>query len=137
MTAKQYLKQARTLDMEINAKDRELHQLKLKSLCVQSVAISERVQSSGSNSGNKIIDKIVDLQIEINTEIDKLVDLKIEIHNKINAVDNPLHRTVLTEYYTNAATWEQVAEIINYSERQARRIHVWALQSFRKATKMG
>lgn len=132
MTAKEYLKQAKTLDMEINAKVEELHQLKLKAACVQGVAITERVSSSRGNSSNKAIDRIVDLQNEINAEIDKLVSLKLEIRSKINHLKNPLHRVILIDYYINNKSWEKIAEDNNYSRRYIFKLHGYALNDFRK-----
>lgn len=136
LTAKEYLKQARTLDMEINCKQEELHQLRLKATCVQSVVISERVQSSHENASNQVIDKILDLQREINAEICKLVELKSEIRGKISAVDVTLFRVVLIDHYINGYTFEQIAEKLNYSWRQIMRIHGLALQDFRRCHKM-
>lgn len=132
MTAKEYLNQARTLDIEINTKLEELHQLKQKACCVQSVVISERVQSSNTNSSNKIIDKIVDLQNEINAEIDKLVDLKAEIRHKISKVNYTMLRVVLTEYYLNLKTWASIAEKYGYTERNIHYLHSCALKEFNK-----
>lgn len=132
MTAKEHLKQARTLDMEINTKLEEIHQLQLKASCAQSVAVSERVQSSRDNSSNTIIDKIVDMQNEINAEINKLVDLKAEIREKINQLSDERYIMVLTEYYLNCKTWEQVAEDNNFSRRHIFKLHGQALQAFRK-----
>lgn len=135
MTAKEYLKQARTIDMEINTKIEELHQLKLKASCVQSVAISERVKTSHENSSNKIIDEIVDLQNEINTEIDKLVDLKTEIRKNINKISDTRYVSILTNYYINRKTWEEIAEITKYDLRWVHRLHSRALKALEEATK--
>ena len=132
LTAKEYLNQARTLDIEINTKLEELHQLKQKACCVQSVVISERVQSSNTNSSNKIIDKIVDLQNEINAEIDKLVDLKAEIRHKIENVYNPIYISVLTNIYVNCLTLEKTAEVMGKSCRTIKIWHKRALQIFKK-----
>lgn len=136
MTAKEYLNQAKMLDIEINAKIEELHQLKIKAHCVQSVAISERVQGSNTNNSNKIIDKIVDLQNEINTEIDKLVDLKAEIREKIANVYNPKYISVLTHVYINYLTLEQTAEVMGKNCKTICRWHGQALQIFRKENNM-
>lgn len=136
MTAKEYLKQARTLDMEINAKVEELYQLRLKASCVQSVAMTERVQGSHSNSSNQIIDKIVDLQNEINKEIDNLVDLKEEIREKIKNVYNPVFVSVLIYRYINNFTLEQISEKMNKEYRTICRWHGEALQIFRKENSM-
>jgi DNA-directed RNA polymerase specialized sigma subunit len=132
LTAKEYLKQARMLDMEINCKQEELHQLRLKATCVQSVVISDRVQSSHENSSNQVIDKILDLQREINAEICKLVELKSEIRKKISAINSTMLRIVLTEYYLNIKTWAVIAEKYGYTERNIHYLHGCALKEFNK-----
>lgn len=136
MTAKEYLKQARKLNTAINTKVEELHQLKLKASCVQSMAITERVVSSHNNSGNKTIDKIVDLQNEINAEVDELVDLKAEIRAKIANVYNLTYISVLTNLYINCLTIEKTAEVMDSDRSTICRWHGQALQVFRKENKM-
>lgn len=136
MTAKEYLKQAKTLDMEINAKVEELHQLKLKAACVQGVAITERVMNSHDNSSNKTIDKIVDLQNEINAEVVELVDLQAEIRSKIANVYNQTYISVLTNLYINCLTIEKTAEKMGSDRSTICRWHGQALQVFRKENKM-
>ena len=129
MTTKQYLNQARTLDMEINSKLEELHQLKLKSVCVSNLSEIGRVKSTPQNTANKTIDKIVDLEKVINEEIDRLVDLKTNIHRTINRLSDVTLRTLLTEYYINCKSWEQVAECMNYELRNIYYLHGQALKN--------
>lgn len=136
MTAKEYLNQAKMLDIDIKTKLEELHQLKQKAKCVQSVAISERVQSSSTNNSNKIIDKIVDLQNEINIEIERLVDLKAVMRGKIANVYNSKYIDVLTNIYINCLTLEKTAEVIGKSCRTIKIWHGQALQIFRKENNM-
>lgn len=136
MTAKEYLNQARKLNTAINTKAEELHQLKLKAACVQSVAITERVMRSHDSSSNKVIDKIVDLQNEINAEVDKLVDLQAEIRSKIANTYNMTYISVLTNLYINCLTLEETAEKMNSDRRTVCRWHGQALQVFRKENKM-
>ena len=83
MTAKQYLNQAKTLEYAIKSKQEELHYLTEKSRYIQNTALSERIQSSHNNNSNAIIDKIIDMETEINSEIEHLIDLKAEIRQKI------------------------------------------------------
>ena len=66
------------------------------------------------------VDKIVDLQAEVNKEIAVLVDLIAEIHTKIEQLENPTERAVLTERYINVKSWEEIAESIGYSDRNTR-----------------
>lgn len=132
LTAKEYLSQVRTIDIEINTKLHEIEELKQRSLCVRSGTVSERVQCSNGNSANKIIDKIIDLENLINEEIDKLVDLKAEIHNRIMQLNDSRYRILLIEHYINGRTLEHIAESMKCSDRHVRRLHAHALQVFQK-----
>lgn len=136
MTAKEYLNQARVLDMLINAKQSELYSLKLMATSISSPMISEKVQSGGENNTMRIIDKIADLQNEINLEIDKLVDLKFEIREKIGNVYNQKFITLLTDKYINGFTFEQIAERMDTSYETIKGWHGEALQIFRKENGM-
>lgn len=132
MTAKEYLNQARVLDMLINAKQSELYSLKLMATSISSPVISEKAQSGGENNTMRIIDKIVDLQNEINLEIDKLVDLKSQIRNEIKQINNPVERILLTERYINNKSWLEIAKVMHYTERQVHNIHGKSLKHFSK-----
>lgn len=132
MTAKEYLSRARSADKRINAKNRELHGLRQNIAQLGAQSKSERVQRSSSGDSMKIVDKIIDLQNEINREIDNLVDLKKEIREKINQLTDERYITVLTDYYINCKTWEQVAISSNFDLRYVYKLHGRALQSFRE-----
>lgn len=132
MTAKEYLNSVRLADRRINIKNEELYHLQLNIAQTSPQTTSERVQSSSANDFMKIVDKIVDLQNEINAEIDKLVDLKTDARNKINQLDDERFVIVLTDYYINCKTWEQVAEDNNYGIRHVFKLHGWALKEFEK-----
>ena len=136
MTAKEYLNQARKLNTAINTKVEELYQLKLNAACVRSMTITERVMSSHDNSSNKTIDKIVDMQHEINAEIDKLVDLKADIRARISNVYNQTYIDVLTNLYINCFTLDKAAEVMNSDRSTICRWHGQASQIFRKENKM-
>lgn len=43
-------------------------------------------------------------------------------------------KTILTERYLNGKSWPEIAELINYSPRQAQRLHGVALEAAAKAT---
>ncbi len=136
MTAKEYLNQARSLDMLINAKQEELYRLKLNAASITSPTISDKVQSGKQNNSMRLVDKIVDLQEEINAEIDKLVDIKAEIRERIRYVYNRKFIALLTDKYINGYTLEQIAERMNLTPKTIYRWHGIALQIFRKETGM-
>lgn len=133
LNAKEYLNRVRFADISINTKNDELYHLKLKSLQVSPQSQGERVQSSGSGGDfTKIIDKIFLLQDKINEEVDQLVELKEQARTLIHMLTDERYKTVLTEYYLNHKTWEQVADCMNYDLRWVYRIHGKALKEFSK-----
>ena len=60
----------------------------------------------------------------------QLEDLIAEIHTKIELLENPTERAVLTERYINAKSWEEIAEIVGYTQRQTLNVHGTALKHF-------
>ena len=136
MTAKEYLQQARTLDLLINVKQDELYALRLTATSVSSPVLGDKVKSGSINSAMQIVDKIIALQELINSEVDRLVDLKAEIHEKIEKVYNPQLIVVLTDKYINGFTLEQIAERMGVAHKTVYRLHGQALQVFRKENNM-
>ena len=109
---KTYLRKARELDTLVHTKLNEIDRLRELAECLSSPKLGERVTSSNGNTSMQTVDKIVDLQAEVNKEIAVLVDLIAEIHTKIEQLENPTERAVLTERYINVKSWEEIAEII-------------------------
>ena len=97
MTVKDYLYSVRVSDKLIKTKEHELSKLRLN-IAQVSVKQNEPVKTSGVNDPMRIVDRIADLQAEINREIDNLVRLKTEIRSKINALDDYRYIAILTEY---------------------------------------
>ena len=117
---KTYLRKARELDTLVHTKLSEIDRLRELAECLSSPKLGERVTSSNGNTSMQTVDKIVDLQAEVNKEIAVLVDLIAEIHTKIEQLENPTERAVLTERYINVKSWEEIAEIKGYSDRNTR-----------------
>ena len=95
MTVKDYLYSVRVSDKLIRTKEHELSKLRLN-IAQVSVKQNEPVKTSGVNDPMRIVDRIADLQAEINREIDNLVRLKTEIRSKINALDDYRYIAILT-----------------------------------------
>ena len=74
-----------------------------------------------------IIEKMVDLQTEINHDIDELVDLKREIGEAIKAVENPEYQTLLEKRYLCFLHWEQISVDMGYSIDNIFKLHKKAL----------
>lgn len=137
MTAKEYLKQVEKINRLINSKLTELSRLRHNMESLSSPTLSaDKVRSSGVNNSMSTVDKIMDLERTIDSEIDKLIDLKAEIHKKIHCICNPDFITLLTYVYINGLTLERTAEVMEKSYSTICRWHGEALQIFRKETGM-
>lgn len=104
MDAKEYLEQARYLDMRITAKLAQLDELHRLML-----------QAGGSDS---ITAKIMTLQEEIDRDVDELVALKKEIMAMIRRVSKPEYQTLLELRYLCFWTWERISMNMHYSQSQ-------------------
>lgn len=127
---KTYLRKARELDTLVHTKLSEIDRLRELAECLSSPRMGDKVSSNKGNTSMQTVDKIVDLQAEVDKEIAVLVDLIAEIHTKIEQLENPTERAVLTERYINVKSWEEIAEIIGYSDRNTRYLHGRALLNF-------
>ena len=137
MTAKAYLRSIKYLDAAINAKQRELDRLRHDAENIKAISYDkDKVQSSAPSDSTKIIDKIIDLSKEINSEIDRLIGLKAEAHTKINRVYSDKFISLLTDIYINGITLEQEAEKMDSSYSTICRWHGQALRIFRKENNM-
>lgn len=116
MTAVEYLSQAYRLDIRINSKIEQV--ASLNDLALKATSVITGMPHNPNKSVSTMadtIDKIIDLQAEINRDIDTLVDLKAEIVNVIKAVGNTEYQTLLEKRYLNYMSWESIAVDMGYS----------------------
>jgi len=114
VTSKEYLDQARFLDMRINAKLAQLESLKNLRLRAE--------------SADGTVMKIAAMQKEINRDIDSLVDLKTEITRRIRQLSKPEYQTLLELRYLCFLTWDEIFLQMRYARRHFFRLHKQALE---------
>lgn len=132
MTAKEYLSQAYRLDQRINSKIEQVASLnELATKCTSTLTGMPRNPNRASSTMADAVEKIIDLQNEINRDIDRLVDLKREIVTIIKAIENPEYQTLLEKRYLCFLTWEKIAVDMGYDLRWLYRIHKRALDEIR------
>ena len=130
MTAKEYLSQARYLDMRINSKLDQIESLhELATRCTSTISGMPHNPNRGGSPMADAICKIIDLESEINADIDKLVDLKREIVGVIKGIDNVELQTLLEKRYLCFMQWEQIAVDMCYSIQHVYRLHAEALDN--------
>ena len=133
MRAKEYLRQLKRLDTLIDLKNKELDDLQLRVKSIGSMNFSEeRVQTSLSEDAPfvKLIEKIVDLQAEINAEINIFVDTKHRIISQIQALKNPNHISLLYKRYVEYKNLVQISFEMNFSYDHIKHLHGCALEDF-------
>ena len=131
MTAKEYLSQARYLDARINTKIKQLEAL--NTLATSATSVLTGMPHSPNKATSKmadIVDKIVDLQAEINRDIDALVDLKGEMRSKLEMEPAEDYKAILEMRYLCFMSWEQIASNLGLSVPYTYKLHDRALKGF-------
>lgn len=129
MTAKQWLNRARRIDREIRTLEEVITSTTER---LESVTQSYSGDGAQSTKDPHKFDRLVELESLVNEKIDEQIQIKTEILEAISQIRDRRQRIVLTEYYLNMKTWEQVAVEINYSWRQVMNIHGRALQEMQR-----
>ena len=123
MNVKDYLEQAKYLDMRINSKVEQLSRLNdLATKCTVTLSDMPRNPNKGTSSMEDTIINIIGLQEEINRDIDNLVDLRREIMEVIKKVENVEYQTILENRYLSFMSWEKIAVEMKYSIQQIYRL---------------
>ncbi len=133
MTAKEYLNNVRTIDIQLKVKEHRLVKLRQDLYTLQSIDYSkDRVDGGqGLDMGDKIA-KIQELEKKFNAEWDELSHIREEAEERINQLPDTMHQAVLTERYINCKDWESIAVDLHYSWRGIFRLHGQALKSFER-----
>lgn len=129
MTAKEYLSQARFLDIRIKSKIQQIESLNdLATSCTAVISDMPRNPNRGSTKMADAVMKIIDLQEEIKKDMNELVELKREIMGVIKSVSNIEYQTLLEKRYLCFLSWEKIAVELGYSIQHTYRMHDAALK---------
>ena len=129
MTSKEYLLQARFLDMSIKTKLEQIESLNgLATSCTAVISDMPRSQNSGTSRMADTVVKIIELQEEIKNDMIVLVNLKREIMDVIKAVSRLELRTILEKRYLSFISWERISVELGYSIQHTYRLHDMALK---------
>lgn len=130
MTAKEYLSQARTLDMRIKSKLQQIESLnELATSCTVVYSDMPRNPNHGGSKIEKAVVKIIEVEESLKRDVENLVELKKEIMTTIHSVANVELQTLLEKRYLCFLSWEQIAVEMHYSIQHIYRIHDEALSS--------
>ena len=119
MTPKEYLQQYGAAMRRTRAISDHLAELR-------AIAENLRTEDGHRVELDAAVANLVDTERKVSAEVAKLCQLETEIACTIDRMQEP-YRTLLYERYINGKTFEQIAVALNYSYRQATRIHGNAL----------
>ena len=125
MTAKEWLGRARKLRLRLSALE-DSKQRSYARAVSSTAGLGERV--SGGEPGDKLA-AYAEVSLAADRQIGKLEQVRAGILQVIGQVEDNTLATLLTEYYVNDKTWEEVAVQIDKSWRWTMNLHGKALKA--------
>lgn len=133
MKHKDCLRRIRRLDVHIDQKIKELESLRAAATRISGANYARDPVSGGKKQCagyTGIVERIVDLEREIEAEIDRFVDERHETINRIQSLDDPIYADILFQRYVEYKSLYEIAREMRYSYSHTRRIFGKALRVF-------
>ena len=126
MTAKEFLRLARGADRRIDRATERVERLRAR---LEAGRLSQLtgMPRGGSSDWTETADKLIELEQIVNARVREMCRVKRLAMEAIEAVEEMRYREVLELYYLDGYTWKQVAETMNYTERNVIILHGKAL----------
>lgn len=132
MTAKEYLKRFRAYTEKIRQLDNDLKTLEAERDSIKLLADGMPSTGKISKRVEQIAVKIVDLQERTMAERAKYLEKRAEVRQVILMVPDDRQARVLDLRYIQGKTWEEIADIMGFGERQIYRFHGYGLLQVEK-----
>ena len=133
MGIKEELKDLRVISKIIDSKNRQLAQLKRYCTTIKSFDYSREKFNGGQKQDfSDTVDKIIDLENEINRDIDELIDKKNKMNEFIKSVLAGNEYAAIQMRYFEELNWLEIAIKLNYTEINIYKIHGKALYKLNK-----
>ena len=125
MTALQYLQQARSIPIQLNAMAEQLERLRSAAEYI-APRLSDMPKSATRNvrAGEDAIIRVMDFEERMKTQYEKLA----EINETINSVTDPILQALLVKRYVSGKSWALISSELSYSAAQVYRLHSAALE---------
>lgn len=132
MDAKEYLDQVRVLDSRINKHLKEKEQWREMAFSISADTTQPHYNPNRPTNApyEKCVEMADALEKRITAEIDRLVDLKVEITSQIMRIGDSDCETILLLRYVKLLAWSDIVNEMNYSERWVYGKHAEALDRF-------
>lgn len=125
----QYLSRYRRLNQRIDHLLEEQSRWRERALKI-TPTLSQAPGGGGSGSPiERPMDKVLEIDEEINREIDTLQTIRQKIRETLNQLEDENLKLLMEYRYIDGMTWEQVAVKMHYSYMQICRLHGKALKT--------
>lgn len=130
MTAKEYLNEIRKADLELDALNGRILNLREQAQGVRAMQLSDMPKGGQPRGADDCVAEIVDLQHEGYRRSYEVYKMQTEALRMIMQLQVTEQRAVLIQRYICKKEWEEIAEGMHYSFRGIFKLHGAALQSF-------
>ena len=130
MTAKEFLRRARSVDRRVDEASERVERLRER-LEAGRMSRLTGMPRGGSGDWTQTADRLIELEQAVNRRTRELVRWKLAAIDAIRAVEEPRLAEVLELYYIDGFTWEQVAQRMGLDLRWVYRLHGKALMMVR------
>lgn len=132
MTAKQYLRQVRKAQLQIQRLTEEIEERRTAITSTAAPILGDRVQTSPSDHFAAAMAQLMDLDMRRAEEMLDYLILKDRISEQVRSIEPELYQTVLYKRYINAMSLRKIAEAEGYSYDWICHVHGDALLAFSK-----
>lgn len=130
MTAKEFLRQARSVDRRVDEAQERVQRLRARLESGRMSSVTGMPRGGGSD-WTETADRLIELEQAVNARTRELVRWKLAAIDAIRSVEEPREAEVLELYYIDGFTWEQVAHRMALDLRWVYRLHGRALTKVR------
>ena len=130
MTAKDYLKDIRKLDLEIQTLQEQISLLRKNAEGLRAMELSDMPKGGKGKDLSDYVAEIADLQMVYVRHVSELIMKKQEAIERIMGIDGSELRNVLLLRYIQCKEWDEIADKLQYNLRTIFRLHGEALKEF-------
>lgn len=130
MTAKDYLKDIRKLDLEIQTLQEQISLLRKNAEGLRAMELSDMPKGGKGKDLSDYVAEIADLQTVCVQHVSELIMKKQEAIERIMSIDGSELRNVLLLRYIQCKEWDEIADKLQYNLRTIFRLHGEALKEF-------
>lgn len=130
MTAKDYLKDIRKLDLEIQTLQEQISLLRKNAEGLRAMELSDMPKGGKGKDLSDYVAEIADLQMVCVQHVSELIMKKQEAIERIMSIDGSELRNVLLLRYIQCLEWDEIADRLQYNLRTIFRLHGEALKEF-------